>query len=1177
MPLVVGECSSDPAPADNISEGKDEFHVEDISSNYEDVLKSTEEYNDNEDINDAHTDIVPKVSDDKDEALAAPLTPCSNDQDSHESTEEFASAPVTSVLSSFDCTGNMSSSCVSDSNDLSGGTRHAFRNSINHFRSSLTSGEFSFLESLLDQGEETELNKAFSVLTNDSIFYDANIRTPVVENKKDLTNVGPVNSTDDTGEDNDNVDQSNNTNSVLEPIVCSYESVNAIEIVSKDDGGVELQESKDCDNDDEIDDEEESCVIKEGMNPILCSFGSQTRMARVGERRKSHNSLWKAHESGITLTRNGSISSINATHLQRSASFRKQLSLRRLGIHTKQIQPEIYGRPTSKPPCQLPNTETTQTRIRQSIFCRPSIRSIITDSSRSIPSIPPANEVGQESLMDESFNSTSSIGYVVKAYRDSSFSSDVDKSFSSLPALDLAQPIIRPSAGSALASSFRAGKLTRRGSGSSLASFPSLHLARPIRRDSVVSIDSTLASTRTNSIQQESRQDSIGTFPSLHPANPIRQDSISSIETFPSIHPANLIRQDSVASTCTFPSLHPANPIRQDSVASIDTLPSLHPANPIRQDSMSSIGTLPSLHPANHIKQDSISTIGTLPSLHPANPIKQDSISSKGSALLSRPEKYVRQGSGGSVGSAIPPLAPHTRQDSFGSVRGVRRESSKRHSMSHSIPEIISPNHPRRISLPIQKANCNSFGSKSSRHIRSRSPFDSSQTFSAGSMGSSYLEGPIREESSKSSSSEEHSPSYEEEVGIPFSNPSSVNLKTIVSEDDVDFLGSQLSPSNLSMDQDDINQPVWSAPALKNDKSEDEIPVLISEADDGIGLEIANVDNKPVTENMVRIEQIELARKYKSILSCSMASIISSTVGNNEYQDEFSEVDVDIRRTLSDMWVPSEREIDDGKSSELNSCDESFETFDDWKEFHDEYAGYGDGLRGLPFVIIGTSGNDTSAQPHVLSPPLMESLSCFLPYSMVEHNWWMKYSLIRDGDSLRNLMQLIRASWRTLIAIETMDGEVFGSFTSMPWRKNSNFFGSGESFLWKLRESRNTVCKSAIDLAALESEIEVFPWTGENRRIQYFDGERLIIGGGESGENKSEQESGFGLTIEKDLLTGTTNFCSTFDNPTLSTNNKEKFKIFNLEVWTLTPCLNVEEAEKMEFGRLFLDLHLNKE
>jgi hypothetical protein len=252
------------------------------------------------------------------------------------------------------------------------------------------------------------------------------------------------------------------------------------------------------------------------------------------------------------------------------------------------------------------------------------------------------------------------------------------------------------------------------------------------------------------------------------------------------------------------------------------------------------------------------------------------------------------------------------------------------------------------------------------------------------------------------------------------------------------------------------------------------------------------------------------------------------------------------------------------------------EHFNAWEALgEDPTAGYGG---GLPFVILGTSANDETATPHVLSPPLMESLQYFFPYSLTESNFWMKFSLLRDGDSMHSLLQKIRGATHTIIAIETVDGEVFGSFQSAPWRKQWKYFGSGESFLWRMRKSRQTPCSSIIDQAHMESELDVYPWSGENDCIQLCTSDRFAVGGGEVKDEKKAAEDyespayGFGLSIEKDLLYGTSSHCATFSSPPLSLHHSDgsPFEIVNLEVWALTPCMTLEAAEKLELGQLFL-------
>jgi hypothetical protein len=254
--------------------------------------------------------------------------------------------------------------------------------------------------------------------------------------------------------------------------------------------------------------------------------------------------------------------------------------------------------------------------------------------------------------------------------------------------------------------------------------------------------------------------------------------------------------------------------------------------------------------------------------------------------------------------------------------------------------------------------------------------------------------------------------------------------------------------------------------------------------------------------------------------------------------------------------------------------------FDSWNILKDDYAnGYGGGGT-LGFSILGTSADDASAQPHVLSPPLMESLQGFLPSSKSGENLFLKYSMVRDGASLHAFLKRARGIEYSILALETLDGEVFGAFTSQPWRKNWNYFGTGESFLWRMRRSRLEKTHGILEQAQLESEIDVYPYTGENKFIQLCTHDRIAVGGGTpSGEKKTEEEPvqshewGFGLAIEQDFLQGSSSPCVTFGSPSLSHIHSDgsTFEIVNMELWTLTPCINVEEAEKLELGKLFLE------
>jgi hypothetical protein len=236
------------------------------------------------------------------------------------------------------------------------------------------------------------------------------------------------------------------------------------------------------------------------------------------------------------------------------------------------------------------------------------------------------------------------------------------------------------------------------------------------------------------------------------------------------------------------------------------------------------------------------------------------------------------------------------------------------------------------------------------------------------------------------------------------------------------------------------------------------------------------------------------------------------------------------------------------------------------------------------FKIIGTSADDKSSHPHVLSPPLMDALLVFVPEHLQGQNMWLKYSLVRDGASLDTFKQYSRASKDTIIAIETTKGEVFGCYTSSPWRSNLSFYGGAPSYVWRMRQNRNTSCHSLIDQAQMESEIDVYFYIEEGRRVQCCKSDIIGVGEGSvakyniHGEIEEEDTEldgksfGFAIALQGDLLAGTTSKCSSYKNPCMvdPMSNGETFEVLNLELWTFTPCFSLDSAEKNEMTQFFV-------
>jgi hypothetical protein len=254
-------------------------------------------------------------------------------------------------------------------------------------------------------------------------------------------------------------------------------------------------------------------------------------------------------------------------------------------------------------------------------------------------------------------------------------------------------------------------------------------------------------------------------------------------------------------------------------------------------------------------------------------------------------------------------------------------------------------------------------------------------------------------------------------------------------------------------------------------------------------------------------------------------------------------------------------------------------------------------------VNVDDVENDAQDQHHgplvssldsILNQDLMEELQDHLPLCKRGESFWLQYSLVRDGASLDSLLNKVRDSEHTILVIETLEGEVFGAFCSLPWKQSNDYYGTGQSFLWRVKQD----VQKDQDASTIQSqdavtlpEVEVFKFAFCNHNIQLCRPDRLIVGGGGGGEQAHRHpppslaaadssstsstcsvppaashgktpEWGFGLWLEHDLLRGSSSPCLTFQSPSLSRIHAEGslFEIRNLEVWSLTPCISVEQA-----------------
>uniref|UniRef100_A0A4W5KWK4 Nuclear receptor coactivator 7 n=1 Tax=Hucho hucho TaxID=62062 RepID=A0A4W5KWK4_9TELE len=172
-----------------------------------------------------------------------------------------------------------------------------------------------------------------------------------------------------------------------------------------------------------------------------------------------------------------------------------------------------------------------------------------------------------------------------------------------------------------------------------------------------------------------------------------------------------------------------------------------------------------------------------------------------------------------------------------------------------------------------------------------------------------------------------------------------------------------------------------------------------------------------------------------------------------------------------------------------------------------------------PFGDLLPMLSDPSA---LLQDTHIEKLACRLPARVQGYPWRLAYSTVEHGTSLKTLYRsLLEVDSPVLLVIKDMDNQLFGGYSTHPFRVSEHCYGTGETFLFSF-------CP----------EIKVYRWTGENSYFVKGNIDSLQMGGG-GGQ--------IGLWLDADLYHGTTSSCATFHNQPLST--QKDFIIHSVEVW----------------------------
>ena len=163
------------------------------------------------------------------------------------------------------------------------------------------------------------------------------------------------------------------------------------------------------------------------------------------------------------------------------------------------------------------------------------------------------------------------------------------------------------------------------------------------------------------------------------------------------------------------------------------------------------------------------------------------------------------------------------------------------------------------------------------------------------------------------------------------------------------------------------------------------------------------------------------------------------------------------------------------------------------------------------------------SKSELIESKAITQLAGLLPRRQQHADWNLVYSTYEDGMSLSAMYRnLKRLNEPCIMFVRDTKKHVFGVYTNEMWKnKGKKFYGSGESFMFKLKP-----------------DLKTYRWTGKNNYVMLGADTHVMVGGG----------TGIaGLWLDEGLMHGSSGQTTTFANESLS--STPDFLIDGLEVW----------------------------
>jgi len=163
-----------------------------------------------------------------------------------------------------------------------------------------------------------------------------------------------------------------------------------------------------------------------------------------------------------------------------------------------------------------------------------------------------------------------------------------------------------------------------------------------------------------------------------------------------------------------------------------------------------------------------------------------------------------------------------------------------------------------------------------------------------------------------------------------------------------------------------------------------------------------------------------------------------------------------------------------------------------------------------------------NGETKILSAEDISKIRHSLPIRVRNQNWSLLFQLSRDGSSYSTFYELTAEAQPVLLVLTTHKGEKIGAYVSLGFKISRNFYGSGETFVFRFIP-----------------KFEVYKWAESNKYFTTCTKEEISIGGGQASA----------IWIDGTFLRAFSEGCPTFNSPGLT--SEPQFSVVDLEVWKI--------------------------